>query len=347
MERRIRVYVVHFPDRPALQLQWEDPITGKKKTRSARTADEAEAKIKRGDLEADLNAGRFRDCGKLSWEKFREAFEAGHAAGLRPRSQDKYGEVLNVVERLINPGQVGAINERVLTSLVSGMREEGYAAITIRGHLVALRTALRWAAGQRLLAAVPTFPTVRVPQKKPQPVPSESFERLLGKAPDALWRAFLLAGWWAGLRISEGLELRWEESEEWPWVDFAQDRIAFPAAFVKAGVDQWVPLHPVLKVALLALPREHERVFPLRTVHGDLMPRSTVSHRVLRMAKRAGVKMSHHTLRKGFGCRLAKLLGKGGAAALHELMRHASLSTTLGYYASVDDAKAEVIGRLE
>jgi hypothetical protein len=40
------------------------------------------------------------------------------------------------------------------------------------------------------------------------------------------------------------------------------------------------------------------------------------------------------------------MMGKGGAAMLHELMRHASMQTTMDYYASVDDAKQEAISRL-
>jgi integrase len=58
------------------------------------------------------------------------------------------------------------------------------------------------------------------------------------------------------------------------------------------------------------------------------------------------VKLSMHRLRKGFGCRAAKMLGKGGAAMLHELMRHANMQTTMDYYASVDDAKQDAIRQM-
>ena len=32
------------------------------------------------------------------------------------------------------------------------------------------------------MPALPTFPTIKVPKKKPQPIPAESFERLLASA---------------------------------------------------------------------------------------------------------------------------------------------------------------------
>ena len=43
MEKRITVWVQRFKDRPHLVLQWLNPDTGKRKSRSAGTADEKEA----------------------------------------------------------------------------------------------------------------------------------------------------------------------------------------------------------------------------------------------------------------------------------------------------------------
>jgi integrase len=237
---------------------------------------------------------------------------------------------------------------------VKGMRERkrkgdkvGLAPWTVKNYLIALKTALGFAVEQKLLPGMPSFPTIKVPKKKPQPIPAESFEKLLAKAPDPFWRAYLLCGWWGGLRLSEARHLLWEASDEWPWVDFAQGRIVLPAVFVKGGVDQWVPLHPVLLEALESLPRVGAEVFPFRSRRTvKPLSRRCISNRVLYMAKRAGVKPSMHKRRKGFGCRAAKALGKGGAAMLHELMRHSSMQTTMDFYASVDDAKQEAIQRM-
>ena len=121
-----------------------------------------------------------------------------------------------------------------------------------------------------------------------------------------------------------------------------------PAVFAKNAQDQWVPLHPVLREALERLPRSGRRVFPFRSRRtGGPLTRSGVTNRVLAMAKKASVKLSMHRLRKGFGCRAAKMLGKGGAAMLHELMRHSSMQVTMDYYASVDDALQDAIRNLK
>jgi integrase len=193
---------------------------------------------------------------------------------------------------------------------------------------------------------VPKFPKVKVPDRKPQPVALESFERLLAKAPDDNMRAYLLTGWLAGLRLNEAYLLEWDPTETAPWVDFARNRIVLPAGFVKALRDQWVPLDPVLKEALLALPRQGKRVFRFVDTRkgqlGRVIGAAAVSDRVTRLARRAGVRLTMHTLRKGFGCHYA---GKVPAQVLQKLMRHTSIKATMDYYANVDAAvEAAVLG---
>jgi integrase len=58
------------------------------------------------------------------------------------------------------------------------------------------------------------------------------------------------------------------------------------------------------------------------------------------LAARAGVKLTMQTLRKGFGCRYA---GKVSAQVLQRLMRHAHISTTMAFYANIDDAVEEAV----
>jgi integrase len=281
-------------------------------------------------------------------------FEQEYLAGLRAGTPEKYRTFLDVFEQIVKPERLRTVTERTLNAFVKGMRERkrpggkvGLARYTIKNYLVAMRTALGWAVEQKLIPACPTFPTVKVPKKKPQPIPAESFDKLLEKAPDATWHAFLLCAWWAGLRLSEAYGLLWEPSEDRPWLDLAGNRIILPAAFAKSDVDQSVPLHPVLRQALEALPRSGTKLFPFRSRKGGgPLSRAGVTQRVRLMAKRAGVKLSMHRLRKGFGCRVAKQLGKGNAPLLHTLMRHSSMQVTMDFYASVDDVLQEAIQEL-
>jgi integrase len=355
--RRVHVWIQRFADRPNLVLQWLDPDTGGRKSKSAKTADQGEAEKARADLEYELNHGLHQERSRLKWERFREMFEDEYLPGLRPRSAEKLVTVLDVFEETIKPSGVASITERTLSQFVRELRQRkrskhsktvGLAPITIRNYLVAMKTALGWAVGQKLVGKLPAFPTIKVPKKKPQAVPAESFEKLLDKAPTAEWKGFLLCAWWAGLRLSEALNLQWERSDKLPWVDLEGQRIVLPAEFAKGCQDQWVPLHGNLRQALTALPRSSGAwVFSFRSRKtGARLTRVGATNHVLMLAKKAGVKLSMQKLRKGFGTRMANLLGRGGAPVLHELMRHTSMQITMDYYANVDDGKVEAMQRL-
>jgi integrase len=350
-DKRIRVWVQRFKDRPTLVLQWIDPDTGKRKSKSAETADEAKAEDARADLESDLNNGRYQEASRMSWERFRELFEEEYVAPLRANTRRNYAAALDAFERLCNPKQLRGVSERTLSSFAAALRKEpgrtagleGMAASTVRVRLQFLHTALSWAAEQKLLPEVPRFPAVKVPKKDPQPVAAEVFERLLAKAKGELMRAYLLCGWLAGLRLSEALVLEWAENDKFPWVDFARDRIVLPAEFVKAVKDQWVPLDPELRAALEALPRQGAKVFRFVDSRGRPLTVNGVSQKVADLAQKAGVRLTMKSPRRGFGCRYA---GKVPAQVLQKLMRHANIKTTMDYYANVDDAAMEaVLGR--
>jgi integrase len=345
-EKRITVWVQRFKDRPHLMLQWIDPDTGKRKSKSAETADEGEAEQARADLEYELNHGKYQEASRMSWERFRELFEAEYVAGCKPKTRRRFQTTLDLFEELCHPTKLRALTERAVSGFVAAMRQKktwgrsGMMASTIKVNLQFLRTALAWAVEQKLLPACPKFPSIKVPKKRPQPIPAESFERLVAKAPDDNMRAFLLTGWLAGLRLAEALCMEWEPAEKAPYLDLARDRIILPAEFVKSVEDQWLPLDPLLRRVLEGLPRQGRKVFRFVRKDGTALKENSVSSRVVRLAKKAGVRLTMHSLRKGFGCRYA---GKVSAHVLQRLMRHSNISTTMGYYANIDDAVEEAV----
>jgi integrase len=233
------------------------------------------------------------------------------------------------------------VSARTLSAFVTGLRglkvygKVGMQASTISVRLQFLHGVLRWAVEQGFLTKLPAFPDVRVPNRKPKPVPAEPVEKLLDKAPDDHLRAFPLSAWRNGLRLAEAIRLEREETEEAPWVEFARNRIWFPAAFVKATEDQWVPLDPELREALLALPSNGCRFFRFQGPRGQLLQDNTVAARVSRLSRQAGVKLTMRVPRRGFGCRWA---ARVPAQILQRMMRHASITTTMDYYANIDDA---------
>jgi integrase len=329
-------------------LQWHDPDTGKRKSKSAESCNPIDVERRRAALEYELNHGMYREASNMPWERFRALFEAEHVTALRPNTRENYEAMFNAFERLCKPGALRSVTERTISQYAAALRSEpgrakgttGQAPATIRQRLQLLKTALAWAVGQRLLPEMPRFPSVKVPKKRPQPIPAESFERLVQKAPDNHLRAYLLCGWLGGLRLAEAAALEWEPSDKAPYLDLAGDRIVFPAEFAKAVEDQWVPLDPALREALEALPRHGRKVFRFVAKDGHPVCLNAIGERVMRLAKKAGVKLTMHSLRKGFGCRYA---GKVPAQVLQRLMRHSNVSLTMAYYANVDDALRDAV----
>jgi integrase len=351
MERRIKVWVQKFPDRENLVLQWHDPDTGKRKSKSAETADLQQAERAAGALEKQLWEGTYRSKSLMTWERFRELFEAEYVAGLRPETRKVHNNALDLFEKVCNPRSLRGINERVISAFVAGLRKQpgkrnkaGMMGSTIVCRLKVVHTALSWAVEQKLLPEAPKFPKVSVEETSPTAVPTEAFERLYAQAAgDQDMQVFLLCGWLAGLRRNEALWLEWEDKDRSvPWLDLQRNRIWFPAGFVKGKRDQWVPLDPKLRTALEALPGCRGRVVRFMNSLGEPSAPTHVSDRVTRLAKAAGVKLDYKALRRGFGCRYA---AKVPAQVLQKLMRHSNIAITMKYYANVDDAvEAAVLG---
>src|SRR5262249_24407017 len=153
---------------------------------------------------------------------------------------------------------------------------------------------------------IPKLPKIDMPKvpKKSfiRKIVMEQFERLLMFAPDDCWRAFMETAWYTGMRRNEMLEMVWESDAGKPWVDFANGKIRIPAEYNKSGADQWIPLHPVLADVLKPRRQESGRLFPL-----SQSPRE-VSRKFTKLAKKAGLKITLHDLRRSFGSRYASVV---------------------------------------
>jgi integrase len=347
-EKHITVWVAKYLDRPYLLLLWLDPVTRKRKSRSAETCNPLDAERKRAALEYELNHGLYKEASGMRWERFRQLFTDEYVSGRRLNTRRNYEATFELFEKVCKLGTLRTIDERVISAFAAGLRKEpgrrkgsdGMMASTIKVRIQCLHTALSWAVHQGFLPRLPRFPKVKVPQKDPQPVPVEAFERMLGKAKDENMRAYLLTGWLAGLRLTEASLLEWEPTETAPYLDLGRGRIVLPAEYVKADRDQWVPLDRELQRVFEGLPRQGRKVFRFVNRCGVPLTVNGISQRVSDLAEKAGVRLSMKALRRGFGCRYA---GKVSAHVLQRLMRHANLKITMTYYANIDAAVEEAV----
>lgn len=148
-ERRITVWVQRFKDRPALVLQWLDPETGRRKSKSAGTSDPDRAEEKRKDHEYELNHGLYQEASSISWERFRELFEDEFLPGRRPFTRRNYAATLDHFERICKPRRVRAITERTVSAFAAGLRKSasrinkaGMQPSTVKVRLQFLHTVL-------------------------------------------------------------------------------------------------------------------------------------------------------------------------------------------------------------
>ena len=100
MSDEIKVTVCKYPDRENLVLRYADPVTGKQKTKSARTPDESEATRAAGKWEDDLRTGRYQTSSKMTWTDFRKRFETETQAGYRPAAKETTQSRLTLWKRL-------------------------------------------------------------------------------------------------------------------------------------------------------------------------------------------------------------------------------------------------------
>lgn len=360
MNERISVRVFRRTGRTFYQAEWTDPTTGKITTESTKATTKRAAERYAIQLEKRLEKGIIR-AGVTPWAEFRETYIEEGCDGLRESSIAAIEATLNAVERIINPATLQALAKpEILSRFRKGLQSETRAKTeekakttpkkspaTIRRHLRVLRAAFNWAQRAGLLAAVPTMPTVKgaAPSAKSRAITGEEFDRMLAAIPDVVgesrraeWEFLLKFIKATGLRIGESLQLRWFDGpvaldrEKSNWV------IRFAAEGQKANRVDVVPLTPEATELLdQETPQEPSGfvLLPSRRSRDPHWP----SRRISAIGAKAGVFTapgkpgSAHDLRRAFATKWANRVMP---AALMQLMRHRSTSTTMKFYVSND-----------
>jgi len=202
---------------------------------------------------------------------------------------------------------------------------------TINIELRTLKALLNKAIQWRFLTVNP------VKNVKPLPVMKNSRIRFLSrleiskiltdKLIDRCFRTLILLFLYTGLRLSEALHLTWED------LDFRRDILQVQPKSNWTPKDyecREIPIHPVLKDALLKLKRKNgtDLVFP--PPQGGKYWKDAIKRKFKRLLKRLGIKnASIHTLRHTFASYL--VMAGVDIVTVKELMGHSSISTTMKY----------------
>ena len=174
MEEQIRVYVVKYPGRTNLVMRYLDPLSNKQVARSTGTSKQREAERVAAKWEAELREGRYQKRNRMTWEEFRERFEANGMHDMRGTTAANYFSTFNAFEELTNPKKhlADITTERVATftrelrkpyTITRGTgkkqtsRKAKRSMATVARHLRHLKAAARWGALARVAAEAPAI----------------------------------------------------------------------------------------------------------------------------------------------------------------------------------------------
>ena len=363
MKTDIKVYVIKVGNRQNYYLEWEDPITQRRRRKvtdisaSDLRKDRKAAQRLATEMEIKLQTGAGALPSKYLWSDFRRRYEEEVVPGLALQTAVKVQVVLDRVEGILSPKRLLDMTESRLSHLVAAMRKQGVAETTIKGYLAHLKAAMNWAVGQRLLIVCPNFPRLhRVKRSsgtpmKGRPVTMEEFKQMLsatesvvGASESEAWRFYLKGLWASGLRLEESLDLWWDQQGKICPLFPANGQPLFqiPGELEKGHTDRLLPMAPEFAMLLDTVPAS-DRIGPVFSLNGKQgrLGSNQVSKNISKIGKAAGVRVSvhpvtgrekyasAHDLRRAFGERWSI---KVMPAVLKELMRHESIDTTMRFY---------------
>jgi integrase len=346
-----------------LSLVYIDPVSGRKKAKSAGTSDWREAERLAGELEKELRAGRYVATSKTTWAEFRQRYEQERLTSLSKSARCGTATVFNYMERVLHPDRLVKLTTQAMSRFVALLRKAGMKDSTLACHLRHLRASLGWAKRMGLLAEIPQFDMPKAGDAKGRPVTSEEFDRIIlavskARPHDAdVWQRIITGLWLSGLRREEAVILSWE-----PDAPFAVDLTGkYPSFRIEAKAqkgrrDERLPMTPDCAEFLLATPENERvgRVFGMpRLLDGQPMTAQRAGETISRICRTARIIVardpdtgkvkyaSAHDLRRSFGTRWAKRVMP---AVLQRLMRHRNINTTMKYYVGIeaDDVAADL-----
>jgi hypothetical protein len=123
--RKVRVCTFKRDGRKNYEMQWKDPITGLKQTRTTGCPKKKEADRVAIALENEIAAGATitKETDTITWAAFRKFFEDKVYRTQRIKTQWKSQSTFNAVERLINPMLLSSLcNDDIISDFEDKLR---------------------------------------------------------------------------------------------------------------------------------------------------------------------------------------------------------------------------------
>lgn len=351
----MRVYVLKINGRRYLQLRWK--IDGVWKQMSAKTTSITKATQQAQQIEKFGGE-------PPTWPKIVGVWKTETGFGcLEKRTQESYQTAFNRFGGFVR--RKTTFDDAALLGFVSALRGDEMSEHTIRNYVRHCGVVFRWMVRRGWLERAPFVSLRRRGGRlaKGRPLTLEEFERYLdavagivGDAAAESWRFDARLLWHSGLRLSEAYVLKYQNDGINLQIQGMRRRhpmLWVPEGFDKSGLESLTPLTPEFVATLQS--RDGDTIPVGHVFRFEGCPRvDNVSRVFADIGRAAGVVTAHklgagntyasaHDFRRSFATRWAKRVP---APVLKRLMRHQSVSTTLGYYADISPADlAEVIYR--
>ena len=205
MPDEVKVSVNSWGSGRSLVLSWVDPITGKRKTQSAKTKDWRTAERLAGKLAEELEAGTISPS-RVTWDEFQRRYEDEKLAALPPATKETALASLRHVKRILKIEYLGKLTAAAMSTFAAALRKEGTNDSTIAHHLRHVKAATRWAAKLGLMRRAPAIEMPKAgkgSQARSRAVTGEEFEQILAvptaRPRDAAqWDRYLTGLWLSG-----------------------------------------------------------------------------------------------------------------------------------------------------
>ncbi len=297
-------------------------------------------------IEVSMAEGKYLDIQKsepISFKDFAEKFRVRH---IRRRNRSARNQEY-VLDALIKHFDIQLINE-ITTDNINTYLEginSGRAAGTVNKHLSMIKSifnrANEWG-NLRGYNPAREIKKLQEDNERCRYLTQEEQERLLGHC-GGVTRLIVLVALKTGLRWSEIINLKWQQSPRSNYVDFENDTIFIHEALAKSKKSRYIPLAPSVKQALMDFPQRSEFIFANPKTGKPIVNLKRPFHAALKEAKI--VDFRFHDLRH---CFASELVRKGvDLFAVQKLLGHSTPKMTQRYAHLGADHLKEAINILD
>ena len=274
----VKVHIIKEPDRANFSMRYTDPVTGKFVKKTAGTSNRKDALKAAAKWEAELQAGRYVQPNKITWQEFRERFEQERLGdpSKSTKTRKAYFAAFNHFERVIGADRLCKVTTETISRFVRELRKarteirNGKKTLlppmresSIACHLRHLKAACNWAVKMGLMNKAPHFDMPNAGEAKGRAISGEELERMLAVIPTVrphdpgIWTRFVYGVWLSGLRLQEALALSWDEDAGFA-IDLTGEYPAFriKAKSQKGRRSETVPMTPDFATWVLQTPEE-------------------------------------------------------------------------------------------